>query len=779
MRMSKSLVAIGLLTVAGCSAPAESGNGAGGNGSAPAATTGSGSSSKATSGNAATSGNTTGSGGGTGSSNTTGNPSSGATGTSGNAVTSGDSTATESSGSGGGAQSGTGGSSGSCGSAVTNPDGYAEIPDGRCGVNVERVVYTPEMGFDMATSLAAFQTTLYPLLRTNCSGCHSTENTLGSGAQAPIHSDKDVKLAHQYALTRVNFRSPADSKFVVRMAIDRHNCFGTSCKDAAAQMLTAVQAWANAVAPTLPVTPYLTPKGTQVAESQVLSWIQADKATVATADQPYIKYVSLHELQNAGVTADQLNIARVGISKALNSTARWATDITNPTEVAGTGGMVEKFDTRWYWAPNKGVTKLIFGGSDDDLFFGSNKTDYLGNAVSSAVFNQKYNFTKTVTNDPAHATLIWSRILAGNVEGAVSSGSIPANVNGFHADYIEAGQLVYTLTRPDVYNAIMMNPMYSVELEDELGVDKSSGASSYQYVVTHQAITVDSRLYFRAKATNGYFWKTFDIFTGQVAQSTIETAEAAGNFRFPFWANPIPKFISGTGGGVTPATLSFIATLAQPTQDAAHAPGTTCDGQANYGGSTTFYNCLWYTGESGLQQSAEEIIYTLPNGLQAYWLGGGFDQRRVDAFVNIVRDYRLLRTDSDAQINDDIGFAVTDTRLNTGSSCFGCHADGMNRGNNNMRDWLEEGGGAFPTGAHGVDSWINDDATKAQVRQLYPTSSVIRKQMNDDRRIYLKALAKITSDKVAGVDKNVYVEPLVWTVEWTQSHYKYQQTRSN
>jgi hypothetical protein len=103
----------------------------------------------------------------------------------------------------------------------------------------------------------------------------------------------------------------------------------------------------------------------------------------------------------------------------------------------------------------------------------------------------------------------------------------------------------------------------------------------------------------------------------------------------------------------------------------------------------------------------------------------------------------------------------------------------MNRGNNNMRDWLEEGGGDFPTGTHGVDGWINNDATKAQVRQLYPPSSVIRQQMNDDRRIYLKAQATISRAMVAGTDKNVYVEPIIWTVEWTQSHYKYSQTRSN
>ncbi len=92
------------------------------------------------------------------------------------------------------------------------------------------------------------------------------------------------------ALTRVNFRSPADSKFVVRMGIDRHNCFGTSCKDANAQMLSAVTAWANAAAPTLTKPTALTATGTMVAEPQVLFWIQADEASVPAADQEFMQY---------------------------------------------------------------------------------------------------------------------------------------------------------------------------------------------------------------------------------------------------------------------------------------------------------------------------------------------------------------------------------------------------------------------------------------------------------------------------------------------------------
>src|SRR5262249_40832209 len=136
--------------------------------------------------------------------------------------------------------------------ASSNP-GYSVLSNGRGGTNVEAFVVPA--GFDKARSLAAFKDSLYPLLRSNCAGCHSTENKTGSGAQAPVHSDVNVNLAHEYALTRVNFREPAESKFVVRMAIDRHNCFDANCGIAAEKMLAAVTAWRDKIADMIPDVP--------------------------------------------------------------------------------------------------------------------------------------------------------------------------------------------------------------------------------------------------------------------------------------------------------------------------------------------------------------------------------------------------------------------------------------------------------------------------------------------------------------------------------------------
>lgn len=52
-------------------------------------------------------------------------------------------------------------------------------------------------------------------------------------------------------------------------------------------------------------------------------------------------------------------------------------------------------------------------------------------------------------------------------------------------------------------------------------------------------------------------------------------------------------------------------------------------------------------------------------------------------------------------------------------------------------------------------------------------------KMENDRRQFLAAMAQVKEAMVLGVDKNVYVEPTIWTIEWAQKHYSYPVGRSN
>ena len=403
-----------------------------------------------------------------------------------------------------------------------------------------------------------------------------------------------------------------------------------------------------------------------------------------------------------------------------------------------------------------------------------------------ALADMVHQLKPEVARDDTFARLVWARILKGNAEGAAEGESLPPNIDGFigtkelgpHGQeivdpanllYAEAAQLTYSLTRPDVYNAIMALPGYSHELERELGVDKSRGMDSYDYVLTYEAITIDSRMMWRAETTRGgYYWKTFDIFTqgeSDYQRWHIDQAYRSGDVTYPFWANPIPKFITNQGG-TTPEDLSYVASLP--------LGAFSFDTRGSVGR---------YTGADGPQQSAEEVIWSLPNGLQGYVLFGAWNQRRVDAFTNIVRDPRILRDVPDKMLDNLTGFgrtgSIKDHRLNTASSCIGCHIDGMNRSNNDLRDWLDEGGRRLPKGEYGVDGWIDDPATVARVRELYPPSSEMRVKVENDRRVYLTAMAQIKQEMILGVDKNIYVEPAIWTIEWARDYYGYPVTRSN
>ena len=701
--------------------------------------------------------------------------------------------------------------------------GYVALPNERGTYNYEGVLVDESTGFDKSVSLESFKTTLYPHLRSStCAQCHTTDiSTANGGSQAPLHADSNVELAHEYALTRVNFKDPRESKFVVRMELDRHNC-GGRCSSAADDMEDAILAWKAGVQHMLPETTRGIAAGTNISTSQVEQWIATDKNTLSNGDKEYIVYTSLHEVHNAGISADDLNIVRVGLSKALNSVARWAPEIVNPEDVTG-DGILYKFDIRDYWAwsqlPDGQV--LYFGGSDDDLAFGADgKFDYRGDPIQGGQVGQgtqgnKYKFTNNTWNNPKHALQVWERILHGNVEGASQNSNLDPNLKGFKGprkttssgdeyvdingfEWVEASQLVYTLTRPDVYNAIMAIPFFMDELEKNLEIDNSQGADSYDWVVTFDAITVDSRLLFRAKRPGAdWYWKSFDIFSGQLAggeRSIFDVYEEGGtDIRFPWWANPEPKFVKWLQVQDDNSAFSFVASLNQTFGNSGgfgfaghNAPG--CDKQAGFVPGLDFGNCRHYTGEGGAMQSAEEMIFNIPNGLQGYALAGGFNQRRVDAFTNIVRDPRILTKAGDniasatgySYSNPEGSFRQADPRLNNGSSCIGCHVDGMNRMGNDMRNWLDNAPDRLPKGPYGVDDWVNNAQKVARVRELYPEENALRETIESDRLTFLTAMGKIKSEMIWGDDKNVYVEPIIWTVEYAQrTKYNYPQTTSN
>jgi hypothetical protein len=348
----------------------------------------------------------------------------------------------------------------------------------------------------------------------------------------------------------------------------------------------------------------------------------------------------------------------------LNGSARWAPKIVNPVDVNGKG-ILYKFDTRDYW----GYTLIDTSAADFELFNTLSDDDIGFRVKSGSQWQEAGPGIRELSASTEQAEAgnyprrqVCPAGLGAGPHGEHGNGGLaekrtrpistdssePRKIAGNKQPYIdpadfkyaEAAQLTYTLTRPDVYNAILAVPGYFWMFEQELGVDKSKGMDSYDYMVTQRAITIDGRFYYRAQTPNGYYWKTFDIFTA--GDSDIDKQYAAGKVSMPMWQQPIPKFIKEQGG-TTPEDLTYIAMLPL---------GSYADGK--------------YTGQPGGQASAEEVIWSLPNGLQAYAIFGAWAQRRVDAFTQIVRDPRIQKYVSD-KTNDNLTGpgrvgAVTDQR---------------------------------------------------------------------------------------------------------------------
>jgi hypothetical protein len=91
---------------------------------------------------------------------------------------------------------------------------------------------------------------VYALLNQHCSGCHQTNSAT---AQSPFFASDDVNEAYLAAIPKMNVNTPEQSRFVVRLGQENHNCWSASCSADAQVMLNAIRTMADLLP--APVTP--------------------------------------------------------------------------------------------------------------------------------------------------------------------------------------------------------------------------------------------------------------------------------------------------------------------------------------------------------------------------------------------------------------------------------------------------------------------------------------------------------------------------------------------
>jgi len=96
---------------------------------------------------------------------------------------------------------------------------------------------------DFPAAPTDFQATVYPLLSTYCSKCHSPN---ASTPQSPYFASPDINQAYQAAIPKMDLNTPTNSRFYERLLTENHNCW-SNCAANAATMLAAIQQFAGMV----------------------------------------------------------------------------------------------------------------------------------------------------------------------------------------------------------------------------------------------------------------------------------------------------------------------------------------------------------------------------------------------------------------------------------------------------------------------------------------------------------------------------------------------------
>ena len=265
-----------------------------------------------------------------------------------------------------------------------------------------------------------------------------------------------------------------------------------------------------------------------------------------------------------------------------------------------------------------------------------------------------------------------------------------ARVEALDENVSDCRQLVYNLAHPGIYNNVMETPGLASQLESRMGV-VNEGLDSFDWVTVNDAIVFSPRLSRRGKLNStveenivasggkpgGYYWRTTDMFLARQS-------------RFPYYDNPIP----------------------------------------NLGGGNNFFN----GGGAGKVRvpttplAASEIIYSMPNGCQGYYIAGNGNQERQRAEPSFVVDPRSNFTD-----------AGQHTLVN-GLSCHSCHINGLNAAKSDMATLLESNDYNF------------DEETAERARELYPTNDELDEIYAKDIQRFQETMEEITTAVVSCTD---------------------------
>ncbi|MEZ6140173.1 MAG: WD40 repeat domain-containing protein [Zavarzinella sp.] len=273
---------------------------------------------------------------------------------------------------------------------------------------------------------------------------------------------------------------------------------------------------------------------------------------------------------------------------------------------------------------------------------------------------------------------LWNRILGEYPYGILEETSTARLVSVFTATRvptIRADWFIATATRPPLYQEILQLPGNLAELERQLRVDPNINITQERVMrvaFNGSGIAKNNRVLERHDAAHGYYWRTYDF--EDIPQNLIDRGLLAPDRRNVF-AYPLgPGSVENT----------FL-----------HAGG--------------------------------EAIFSLPNGLQGYYIMNDANNRLDKAPVAIVSDPKR-----------------PDRAVELGISCMGCHSTGILPKADQMHNHLLKNSKGVP----------KQDREIAMA--LYPSAKVSTAQMEEDSKQFLTAL-KLTGNQVTRLETTIGV----------------------
>ena len=237
---------------------------------------------------------------------------------------------------------------------------------------------------------------------------------------------------------------------------------------------------------------------------------------------------------------------------------------------------------------------------------------------------------------------------------------------GTKIPYLRADWFVYYASHPPLYHTLLNIPVNAKSLESTLGVDiyrnfQTNNLMRAAFDGKTSGVSRQNRMVERHEPTGGtrYFWKSYDI-------KSDAAATRAGDFtRSPL--GPVFEEFEGRQNGA-------------------------------------------------FEHDGGEIIYSLPNGLQAYMLVDGQDHRIDEGPLDVVQDP-----------NQHSGRPT----IVNGISCMGCHDDGM-------ISWKSD----F---VRPVFKNMSGNAMADKVMDLFPQDDEFQPIVDEDRKYFMASLKKATA----------------------------------